>query len=253
MRVKLINLNTWQGGKFLWDNIIQYLKDEQPDIVMLQEVFASEEENVAPYLKTLESLQEIFNFPYSEYSLEAIFDNGEEIAPMGNAILSKFPLSDKQVIWINGTAPTTMDNNDRGSIPNFPRNILHCQIDINSQTYNLMTTHGVWAPDSIETDLQKAMGKRISEYVNGKPNVILTGDFNVNENTEAIYSIEQHLTNLFKDERDCSFNMKHKTKPGYATAVVDFIFTSPNITVLEHRTSEADVSDHQSQVVICDL
>jgi endonuclease/exonuclease/phosphatase (EEP) superfamily protein YafD len=119
--------------------------------------------------------------------------------------------------------------------------------------YELMTVHGVWAPDGNETDDQKAMGKKISEYIQNKSNVILSGDFNINQKSECISGIEKDLTNIFKDERITSFNMKHKDKPGYASAVVDFVFASPAIKVLEHRTADVDVSDHQSQVVVFDL
>jgi len=253
MRVKLINLNVWYGGKRLWDNIVQYLKDEQPDILTLQEAYASEELGAAPYLKTASSLQQILGFPYSAFGLEFILQTKEEKAPMGSAILSKFPLANEQAVWIHGSAPIEVNDTKRENIPNFVRNILHCETIINGQTYNLMTLHGVWAPDNTETEAQKVMGRKISEYVKDKPNVILTGDFNVNENTETIRMLEQNLTNIFKGERVSSFNMEHKTRPGYATAVVDFVFASPNIKILEHYTADANVSDHQSQVVVFDL
>jgi endonuclease/exonuclease/phosphatase family metal-dependent hydrolase len=253
MRVKLINLNAWHGGRRLWDNIVQYLKEEQPDIITIQEAYASEEQNTLPYLRTVSALQEILGFPYSAYGLEFIIETENEKGPMGNAFLSKYPLAQKPAVWLQGTAPAQVRDFDYDSIPHFPRNILHCEAAINGQTYNLMTLHGVWAPDNNETDLQKKMGQTISKYIKGMPKVILSGDFNVNENTETVKILEDDLINIFKGERASSFNMRQKTKPGYATAVVDFIFASPDIQVLEHRTSDADVSDHQSQVVVMDL
>jgi endonuclease/exonuclease/phosphatase family metal-dependent hydrolase len=252
MRVKLINLNVWWGGKKLWGNIVQYLKEEQPDITILQEAYASEEQNAAPYLNTAASLQKILGFPYSEFGLEFIIQTKEDKSPMGNAILSKFPLIKKEGLWLQGTGPTEVSDSDRQSIPYFPRNLLHCEAEINGQAYNLMALHGIWAPDEQETEMQKEMGRKVAGYLQGKPNVILAGDFNINEKSETVQLLEQGLTNIFKGERVSSFNMKQKTKPGYATAVVDFVFASPNIKVAEHYTSEADVSDHQSQVVVFD-
>jgi endonuclease/exonuclease/phosphatase family metal-dependent hydrolase len=251
--MKLVNLNTWHGGKYLWDNIVEYLRAEDPDILMLQEAYASKEPGQAPFLNTAQSIQGILDLPYSEFAQEFMLSTPEDHAPMGNAILSRFPLTHVNTVWLHGNGPTEVNDLDRAAIPNIPRNMLHCQTEIKGQTYNLLNTHGVWAPDSKETDSQQEMGRIISDYIQDMTNVILAGDFNTNENTSTMSAIRENLVDIFSGERKSSFNMKHKTNPGYATAVVDFIFVSPNIRVLEHRTSERDVSDHQSQIVILDL
>ncbi len=254
MKVKLINLNIWHGGWRLWDNILEYLKQEQPDILMLQEVYMSEEEAVEPYLKTVASLQKEIGLKYEFQSAEVVISTGHEMAPIGNAIMSRFPLIEPTINVVHGRSDVLQVFEDNPALfANYPRHLLHAGIGIDGTIYNIMTTHGVWAPDGVETESQKSMGKKISQYLHGKPNVILSGDFNINENSECIMGLEEHLVNIFKGERTTSFNLKHKSKPGYAEAVVDFIFASQNIKVLEHRTADADVSDHQSQVVVFDL
>ncbi len=253
MQVKLINLNVWLGGKNLWENIVEFLKNENPDILMIQEAFAKTDTDI-PYFQTAKSLQKILGHQFSEQAIECILSNGEVSAsPVTNAILSKFPLENKHIEWVHGSEPKEVDDREKTTIANFPRNLLHCQCKINDKIYNLMVTHGVWAFDHIETENQKAMGKKISSYMEGKENVILSGDFNVNENTETIASIEKKLVNIFKGQRSSSFNMKQKTEPGYAKAVVDFVFSSPNIKILSQYSPDVNVSDHQTQVVIFDL
>jgi endonuclease/exonuclease/phosphatase family metal-dependent hydrolase len=115
-----------------------------------------------------------------------------------------------------------------------------------------MSLQGVWAHDATETPAQIEMGNRISKYVQGKNNVILAGDFNVNEGTQTIDLLGESLSNIFKGERRTSFNMTRKG-PQFSEAVVDFVFTSPNIKVADHHTATADVSDHQSQIVVLEL
>ena len=88
------------------------------------------------------------------------------------------------------------------------------------------------------------MAQTIVDAIKPFDSVVLAGDFNVQEKTESIGLIETHLTNIFKGERSSSFNMKHKTNPGFATAVVDMVFVSPSLTVLEHRQCDENVSDH---------
>ncbi len=253
MRIKIININTWWGGRYLWDNLTQYLKSEQADIVMMQEACVNSGSGLLQYLTTAASLKKMLDYPYAEQQLQYGEKVGQETLSLANAMLSRFPLINKSVVWLQGNGPGAIDNANPASFPDAPRNLLHCQMDINDQLYNLITLQGVWAPDSNVTDGQLAQGKVPADYIKDKPNIILSGDFNVKEGSQPISLIEQYLTNIFVGERKSSFNMKHKTNPGYATAVVDFVFTSPDLKVTDHYTADADVSDHQSQVVILDL
>ncbi len=254
MKIKLLNLNMRLGGKYTWDNILDLIRTEQPDILMLQEVRNSSLEDAPPCLSTYASLRKELPYTYSDYETQFIItDEDGDTAPEGVAIFSKFPLSRVAVLWLQGDSAITVNANDRDSIPTWPRNLLHCQATINGTIYNLMTLQGVWAPDGTETDNQKNMGICIANYIDGMENVILSGDFNVNENTETINLMEKTLNNIFKGERTSSFNMTRKFKPGYAEAVVDFIMVSPTITVMGHSTPEADVSDHLSQIAVFDL
>ena len=88
------------------------------------------------------------------------------------------------------------------------------------------------------------MAKVILEQTKGYKNVIIAGDTNATPNNQAIKDLESKFTNVFKGELTTTFNMKHKTLPGYATAVVDAIFVSPNINVTSHYCPNIDVSDH---------
>jgi hypothetical protein len=47
--------------------------------------------------------------------------------------------------------------------------------------------------------------------------------------------------------------MKHKTDPGFADAVVDMLFITPDITVRDHYASKANVSDHLSLVATLEV
>ena len=88
------------------------------------------------------------------------------------------------------------------------------------------------------------MSKIIRDQIKDKENVILAGDFNVRPDTKTIHNIEKVLKNVFKDELVTTFNMKRKTNPGYATAVVDMIFISHNTAVVSHSCPPVDISDH---------
>jgi len=88
------------------------------------------------------------------------------------------------------------------------------------------------------------MGGIIAQNIKDKENVILAGDFNVSPNTKTMEQVEKYLCNIFKNELTSTFNMKRKTKSGYAAAVVDMIFISKNIKVINKKSPNIDISDH---------
>lgn len=253
MRIKLINLNTWFGGRNTFDSVIQYLSAEQPDIILLQEAYNGRDQKSAPYKRTVSSIQKLLNYQYAEFEESCILCTEYESEPFGNAIVSRFPIQDKKVLWIYGNGSILFDNTGKKSASEIPRNLLHCQILIGQVPYNIITLQGVWVIDGVETKQQKQMGNKILDYITDMENVILGGDFNLNQYAKTIRSFGNHMVNVFEGERVSSFNMKYKNNPVYAASVVDFIFTSPGIKVLDHYTSNLNVSDHQSQVVVLDL
>jgi endonuclease/exonuclease/phosphatase family metal-dependent hydrolase len=99
------------------------------------------------------------------------------------------------------------------------------------------------------------MGELIAEQVKDLENVILAGDFNLFPSTKTVELIEDHLKNVFKNELTTSFNMKQKTNPNtnYATSVVDMIFVSKNIKVIQHYCPQVDISDHLPLVSVIEL
>jgi len=152
----------------------------------------------------------------------------------------------------------------------YPRNMLYAEIQLNDAlNLNVFNVHGIWGKHGADTDRRRNMINIILDKIGHKPNVVLSGDFNLNENvysennghtdltkpkrTEAVSRLEKQFTNVFKDERITSFNPRHKDfiSTGYGMAVVDMVFVSPNIKVLSHSQPEVNISDHMPQ--ICEL
>ena len=97
------------------------------------------------------------------------------------------------------------------------------------------------------------MYKTIADAVKDEDNSILSGDFNVRAGTRSIRQIERHMSNVFEGRLVTSFNMKRKFAGGFSTSVVDMIFASPSIRILESYCPDVDVSDHMPLVVIFDV
>jgi endonuclease/exonuclease/phosphatase family metal-dependent hydrolase len=244
MTVKVVCLNLWLGGR-LMDGIIDFLRQQDADILLLQEVFASDDPKAPANYRSLETITEQLPFRYSDFA-PALVDNMPEGKVLsGNAVLSKFPIIDKDVIFFRESFSERPHPEDPQYMPSSPRNLQHVELETPAGKLNVYNFQGVWDLDGDNySDRREEMSQKIITAVEGKKNVILAGDTNAQPTNKAMKDIEQHLRSAFGTELKSTFNMKHKTNPGYATARVDMIFTSPGIKALEKQCHDVDVSDH---------
>ena len=245
MQLKFISLNLWLGG-ILQDNIIDFLEKENADIVVLQEVYSSPDRTIPSHNRSLEFLQEL-DYPYHHFA-PALIDNypwGK--ITEGNAVLSRFPIKTSNVTFFD----KPFDPNklrepfDPSTFPTTPRNLEHVVLETPAGEVNVFNLQGVWDLDGDSLSPQRQqMSDVILREIKGKESVILAGDTNAKYTNPAMRAIEEHLTNVFGDTLETTFNMKRKTNPGYATAVVDMIYISPSITIVNKTCPDVDVSDH---------
>lgn len=241
MEIKIVNLNVWLGGK-LMPNILDFLSKENADILNLQEVKRSK--SPKRQYQTEKIIRENLELYKYSYFSPAFYDTVEE-SDFGNLILSKFPFISYDTTFFFGKYSNYTKGQNPKYFPIIPRNIQHAKIQAGNIIINDYNLQGIWAHgDGSDSPQRLKMSEAVVKQIKNKHNVILTGDFNSQEGTKTIINIEKHLINIFKDERKSSFNMKQKSDPGYATAVVDFIFVSPGIKVISKSMPGVDVSDH---------
>lgn len=245
MKIKFVNLNLWEGG-ILENEISQFLQKAKPDIVTFQEVWQKFETkeivNIKKFTNGL-NLKHIYFSPMfgtKRFGPKIIF---------GNAIVSKFPITFKEQtvfdIPYNDEYVAKVD----GDWSDTPRVLQHAQMNASGIKLNIYNVQGIWGFNGLDTKRRLAQGKIIADFVKGKKKVILAGDFNIQETSKTIGLIEKHLTNIFKNERKTSFNMKRKPKnSGYKEAIVDLVMISPDIKVTSHIQPDANISDHLPQV-----
>lgn len=246
MTIKCITLNIWRGE--LLRDVIVFLQQEKPAILFLQEAMDETHSKLPENMRMLEVLQKEAGFEYKAFAPTLAQDGIQE----GNAILSTFPLKPKNVQFFDiPYNPKYVDSAENW--PWCPGNIQHVEANVNGITLNLFNTHGIWGEHGDDTDRRFYMSNIIIEAIQREEHVILAGDFNLKPHTQAVKSIEKHVENVFKEELSSTFNMKRKTNPGYATAVVDMMFVSKTIRVIEKRCPQVDVSDHLPLVCMLEI
>jgi endonuclease/exonuclease/phosphatase family metal-dependent hydrolase len=253
MKLKFITLNLWFGG-ILFDPILEFLKKENPDILVCQEVYAGTYADLDRQLRSFEILKKELNFPYANFAPAFLENKKEGAIDNGNAIFSRFLILDTKIIFYD----VPYDKNyikpvDRTKIIFTPRNLQEAVIELGKIKLNIFNTQGIWGFDGKDNERRLKMADTIINEAKDKENVILAGDFNVNKGTKTIANIEQYLKNVFDDELITTFNMGRKDNPGYATAVVDMTFVSKNIKVLEHYCPKIDISDHLPLISVLEI
>ncbi|MDP2649825.1 MAG: endonuclease/exonuclease/phosphatase family protein [bacterium] len=242
MKIKFITINTWHGGK-LWDPLVEFIKRENPDIAIMQEVYNGDDENLDKNYRALLELRKALNYKYDSFAPNAIIESKIGDIEQGNLILSKFPILNQKVIFFD-VPYGKFQHEGVHDFRLFPSSLQNAQVDLGDKIVNLFNIHGIWDFHGKDSKRRLKMSEKITSQVKDKENVILAGDFNVNYDTKTIGNVKNYLNNIFDGELKTSFNMKRKRDGGYATSAVDMIMVSKNIKVLSHLCPEVDLSDH---------
>ena len=248
MNLKVISLNLWEGGN-LFDGIVNFLRAEDADILMLQEVYNGSGEALETKYRSLQELEKLLNYDHVDFAPSFIDNRAEGRIPQGNAVFSKFPITSSETTFFN----KPFDENYIEKPENFPhisRNLQHVVLNSPAGEINLFNFQGVWDlnGDNYSEERQN-MSRVIIDEMDSQTNVILAGDTNAKPGNQAIVDIEEHVTSVFGDSVSSTFNMRRKNNPGYATAAVDMMFVSPDFEIQSREVRDIDISDHLPLIV----
>lgn len=250
MKSKIVTLNIWRGE--VYKEAIAFLMQENPDIIMLQEVYNGKDKNLPIPYRLYSFLSEMFPRHFSIFGAQFCditeYGNIEE----GNAIFSKFPIVYSKNTFFD-IPYSVFDNHAKERFDDNPQAILQAELKLGDSTLSAFCVHGVWGFDGKDNKRRFTMAGVIKRETAGHKNTIMAGDFNLVHNTKAVGQITENLQSVFKDSLTSTFNMKYKDNGGYATAAVDMVFVSPNISVLAKSCPQVDVSDHLPLVVTLEL
>jgi len=253
MLIKFITLNLFVGGR-LFNNVKEFLQEEKPDIIAFQEIFNGNDAGYPENMRSIQVLKKVlpgYDYAFSPFLL-AHLDIGN--IESGNAVFSRYPILDSKTIFFD--VPYNPDyrvEDFKGDYSLATKAVQSAQINLGSSVLNILNNHGIWGFNGFDNPRRLKMSEIIVEQIKNKDKIILAGDFNLNYHTQTVANIEKYLESVFKDELKTTFNMKHKTDPGYAKAAVDMVFVSKNIKVLKKYCPQVDVSDHLPLVVILDI
>jgi len=173
----------------------------------------------------------------------------------GNAIFSRYPIKNHQVYFfdLKYAVVDWIKAHKLNRFEHFPRNMQWIQLKINYKLLNIFNLHGIWGKDGKDNPRRLKMSELIVDKVKNKEKVILSGDFNMDPNTKTIHNIEKELKNVFKNKLKSTFNIKYKKDPIFSKIVVDMIFISRDIKIVEKNCPQVDISDHLPLIIVLEI
>lgn len=204
--------------------VINVIKEYEPDILGLNEVRSEKlvETNDPSWFNQTKTIADAMGYKYYFFA-EAIKLQGY----YGNAIISKYPILNPEIIPIPD--PLIKDED----VYYESRCILKCNVN----GYLVLITHLGLANKERELGIS-LLKKIVLENLN--QNIILMGDFNMEENHPLIKEICTILI-----DSSTKFKTKQLSFPSInPVSKIDYIFTSSNIDIISSSIINKVASDH---------
>lgn len=249
MTVKVLQLNIFTG-KYL-DNIVSFLNQNDFDIIQMQEVasigFGYAKKNC------FEEIKNILDY-------EGVYEPSTKLAVNKNAFFGcatffkkKLNLIKTDILWMK--EPVDIRDNEQlisakppEAIENLGRNAIILTFEINKKKISFVNTHLTWGPHGNDTPVKLEVGKILFDYVRNLNNeFVLTGDFNVDKNSQIVKWFNSIGRNLIEENGVTNtLNPRlHRAKELFPPGLgVDFAFISNGLNVQNFKIIEEDLSDH---------
>ncbi len=234
--MKLIQLNIWQGR--LIGNVLRFFEQNgHPDILCLQEACHSAD-GKSYFFDNIADIQKLCGYPYVFFSPTISWKLNQLKIDFGNAILSRYPLTEQDTVFTYGDYKTDAFISDANI-----RNFQHAVVSDGKTFAHIINHHGFWfegvKTGNAETARQMGMIADYIEKLDG--GVIFTGDLNLLPESPSLDRLNNSMNNL-------CITRDVKTTRNFTSfksiQVCDYIFVNDKIQVEDFKVHDDVVSDH---------
>ena len=213
LRLVLANVNTAAGNPA---RVMDMVRAEQPDVLVLEEVSEAWLEALTPVL--------------AEFPARCVHPRDDNF---GIALLSRLPVLSAKVVWPGPAGVPTID----------------AVLDLDGMPVRLLATHPLPPKDAEYSAMRNGQLERLAEIVRDtEGRVILTGDLNATP-WSAHYRRLVGATGLRSSAEGRGVHPTWPVQVPLLSIPLDHFLYSPGMTVLAHRTGAATGSDHYPIVV----
>ena len=242
---KIIQVNIYKG-KYLED-LLEFLINENPDFISMQEVtsygfnlYREKSLNLFYLIRKKLKMNGVFN---GDLKLK---DNERSL--FGNAVFSKYKISESKVVILKTFRPVTLkelDGVDGEMRTQINRHLLDAVIDFDGQTIHVMSWHGAWTAPPKDTAETLRQAQIVASYLKNLDEPFILGcDAN-----NVLESKTVRLINKVAKNWMIGSGAGQTTHPTYHKIVprgflVDYIFTSRHFKLKSLMVPQILVSDH---------
>lgn len=216
------------------ENIFGLVKKINPSIFCAQEI-SSANSSLIKLLK--EQLK------YSYFEPAKIIGAKREKLPLGNAIFSDYPLSNKRKVFLQNGPNATSGNKHEERV------YIEAVVQVGKHKLTVGTTHLSFAPKFESTpdrDVQIAI--LLEAIKDNNQNFLLSGDFNAAPGTKIVKDLEKVLVSVGPPHDEPTFSTIPFSFLGFdVTGLdwrVDYIFATPDVKIISSRIIDTKYSDH---------
>lgn len=235
-KLKVFSLNTCQTGREygLFENILDFIYKQRPDVVLLQEVYAG----------SLERIRNVSggHIVFSQMSRLSLTDREQDAESWGVAVGSRHHLFDTSENYYHGSredSDTVVLNNGLQSTSS----LLQAKLEVGSARFNFATTHFTWHNQVKPSNEQLEDYKKLAVLLEELPDLVLTGDFN----SPRGYPIFDSIAKRYRDNIPADIETTNDTgvRPEATwRLVIDGFFTGEHYRAENVRMVQG-LSDHQ--------
>jgi endonuclease/exonuclease/phosphatase family metal-dependent hydrolase len=250
--MKLVQLNLWQGR--IIRHAVHFIEQEKPDILCMQEIYASERD--VPTWDAFSSVRLIRDvLPHEHFFFAPLysFEVAGRPVTMGNAILSRFPIHNKHIEFVNGHyVPNIATEN----LTPDTRNFQSCELELpDGKRLSVVNHHACWDGTPKGSPRLREKMQIVKEHIDTLPRpLILTGDMNVVPTSETMQIFNGTLENLTETHNaKTTLTQLARALDNDNIVPCDNTLVSPEIKVTRYEVSDYLVSDHKGIIVEFEL
>lgn len=236
MRIKVLQWNIWYQENV--NNILELIRDIDPDIFCLQELTVNAESthwiDVPVYIAQHTKTYHAYHSAHTNKQWESI----------GNGIFSKYPLGDSEYFFVTEGKSGSDDYSDEWRVCVSTR-VLFPQ----GKFLDIATTHLSYTHAFEEIPAKKREVQNLSQYIQSrKENFLITGDFNLVPDAVSFQQIHSQFQSCWPSYDQPSWTTKPFSYNGFVATErkwrLDYVFSTHDIRVIHSEIIETPYSDH---------
>lgn len=237
--VRLLSFNI--EGDLHLDKIGPFLKQQNADVVCLQEVF-------------LDDLPGLLGADYRFHFLPMTLKTRQSglASAWGTAIAHRLPGELAICDYYHRPTESLVPFSETAKRPTIWHGVVGVQIASGSAAMNICTTHFTWTPDGAPDANQRGDMANLLALMAREPPHVLSGDFNIPRKQNSLYgTLTQRYTDHVPERFTSSIYLPlHyvRNDPAkcakLATYMVDYIFSTPGFCRIRDFEMHGGMSDH---------